>query len=153
MILEDSIKFVTTELSVKPALDVNSPAHNQAAVCIIVFLLSVLLAGCATKAPTEVVQATIIVTKIVDKNTQRPINSNIITLRWETPEGKVIKTETHRNQSRLSTTMPADGSVRLFVIVEAPGYEKWENAIRMKFNSTKPISFPVEMERVKGMQR
>jgi hypothetical protein len=46
----------------------------------------------------------------------------------------------------------ADGSVRLFVIVEAPGYEKWENAIRMKFNSTKPISFPVEMERMAGLQ-
>ena len=46
----------------------------------------------------------------------------------------------------------ADGSVRLFVIVEVPGYEKWENAIRMKFNSTKPISFPVEMERMAGLQ-
>jgi len=42
--------------------------------------------------------------------------------------------------------MPADGSVRLFVIVEGPGYEKWAEAIRMKFNSTKPVSFPVEME-------
>jgi hypothetical protein len=48
--------------------------------------------------------------------------------------------------------MPADGSVRLFVIVEAPGYEKSAEAIRMKFKSTKPVSFPVEMERIKNMQ-
>jgi len=48
--------------------------------------------------------------------------------------------------------MQADGSVRLFVMVEAPGYEKWENAIRMKINSTKPVSFPVEMERMAGLQ-
>ena len=48
--------------------------------------------------------------------------------------------------------MPADGSVRLFIIVEALGYEKWAEAIRMKFNSTKPVSFPVEMERVKDLQ-
>jgi hypothetical protein len=31
----------------------------------------------------------------------------------------------------------------LFVMVKAPGSEKWVNAIGMKFNSTKPISFPV----------
>ena len=45
-----------------------------------------------------------------------------------------------------------NGSVRLFVIVEAPGYEKWENAIRMKFNAKKPLYIDVGMERVKDMQ-
>ena len=119
---------------------------------LIVCLLTVFLVGCSAKAPTEVIQATINITKIVDQNTQKPIMSNIVTLSWETPEGKVIKTETYRNRSLLSTMMPADGSVRLFVIVEALGYENWENAIRMKFNAAKPVSFPVEMERAKGMQ-
>jgi len=37
-------------------------------------------------------------------------------------------------------------------IVEAPGYEKWENAIRMKFNAAIPVDIEVEMERVNGMQ-
>ena len=119
---------------------------------LIVCLLTVFLVGCSAKAPTEVIQATITITKIVDKATQRPISSNIVTLRWETPEGKVIKTEQYRNQSQLSTTMPADGSVRLFVIVEAPGYEKWAEAIRMKFNTEKPVDITVEMERVKDQQ-
>jgi hypothetical protein len=115
-------------------------------------LLLLIIFGCSSKAPTEIVQATIHITKIIDKATQRPINSNIVTLRWETPDGEVIKTEQYRNQNELTTTMPADGSVRLFVMVEAPGYKKWENAIRMKFNVEKPVSFPVEMERVKDLQ-
>lgn len=125
---------------------------------IIICTISVFLIGCTTKAKVDVVQnpfeataetvqATIVITKIVDKATQQPIDTNTITLRWETPTGEVINTETYRNKSRLTTTMPADGSVRLFVIVEASGYVKWENAIRIKLNSSKPFSFPVEMEK------
>jgi hypothetical protein len=119
---------------------------------IFVVLVFVILFGCSQKTKNDAIQATITITNIVDKATQRPINSNVVTLRWETPKGKVIKTETYRNQSQLTTTMPADVSVRLFIAVEAPGYVKWENAYRMKFNTSKPVSFPVEMERVKGMQ-
>jgi len=119
---------------------------------LIIGLIFVVLSACANGAPTKAVQATISITKIVDKVTQRPINSNIVTLRWETPEGKVIKTEQNCNQSQLTTTMPADGSVRLFVIVEALGNEKWENAIRMKFNEEKPLYIDVEMERRTGLQ-
>jgi hypothetical protein len=115
-----SIKFVYSGLGVKPDLGVELPARTKAAVCLIILcILSAFLVGCSTKTQTEAVQATIKITKIVDNATQRLINSNIVTPRWETPEGKVIKTEAFRNQSQFSTTMPADGSVRLFVIVEA----------------------------------
>jgi len=134
-------------------VSIDFSAFDKVAICIIIVCLqSAFLVGGPTHATIEAVHATINITKIVDKATQRPIKSNVVTLRWETPEGKVTKTDTYRNQSQFSTTMPADGSVRLFVIVEAPGYVKWENAIRMKFNSTKPVSCPVEMERMKNMQ-
>ena len=68
------------------------------------------------------------------------------------PEGQIIKIEQCWNQSKLSAPMPADGSVWLFLIVEAPGHEMWTNAIRMKFNSMKQVSFLLEMERSTGVQ-
>ena len=101
-----SIKFAASELGVKPEMGVELLAHNKVSICLIfVYLLSVLLFGCSTKAPPEAIQATINITKIVDKASQMPINSNIVTLRWETPESKVIKTEQYRNQSEFSTTI------------------------------------------------
>ena len=115
-----SINFMA--LSVKTGKSIGSPGWEKLnARFVLTGLLFVVLFGCSPKAPTEAIQATISITKIVDRATQRPINSNFVTLRWETPEGKVIRTEQYRNQSQLTTTMPADGSVRLFVIIEAPG--------------------------------
>jgi hypothetical protein len=100
-----SIKFAASELGVKPEIGVEFPTRNIVAVCfMIICLFSVYLVGCSTKAPTEIVQATIHITKIVDRATQRPINSKIVTLRWETPDGEVIKTEQHRNQSDITTS-------------------------------------------------
>lgn len=137
----------------KPDRGVKLPKTDKVAAWLVIpCLLSAFLVSCSPATPTETVQATINITKIVDTVTKQPINSNIVTLRWETTEGKVLKVEQHRNQSQLTTAMPADGSIRLFVIVEALGYEKWENVIRMKFNTDKPVSFPVVMERVKGLQ-
>jgi hypothetical protein len=66
-----SIKFAASKLGVKPEIGVEFPKRNQAAVCLIIFcLISVFLVGCSTKTPTEAVQATIHITKIVHKNTQ-----------------------------------------------------------------------------------
>jgi hypothetical protein len=56
------------------------------------------------------------------------------------------------NQSSLSTTLLADGTTRLWVIVEAVGYKPWENAIRMKLNDNKPLYIEVEMERWDAFQ-
>ena len=71
-----SIKFAASELGVKPEIGVEFPTRNKIAVCfIVVCLFSVFLVGYSTNAPTEIVQATIHITKIVDKATQQPINS------------------------------------------------------------------------------
>jgi hypothetical protein len=138
---------------VKPDKSVESTRWHEYLIRLVIYgLIIVIASACTNRTPTEAIQATINITKIVDEATQGPINTNIITLGWETPDSQVIKTEQYRDQSELTMAMPADGSVRLFVIVEAPGYEKWENVIRMKFNSTKPVSFPVEMERTTGLQ-
>lgn len=130
----------------------NKSAVKNQVICIIGILLMIFLSSCSSQAPTETIQATIKIVKIVDKDTQRPIQSNIVTFRWETQDGAVLKTETYKNQTQLSTTMPADGSVRLFVTVISPGYERWENGIRMHLNQARPLEINVEMERRKGLQ-
>jgi hypothetical protein len=40
----------------------------------------------------------------------------------------------------------------MWIKVEAPGYKPWENAIRMKLNTNKPLYIDVKMERWDGMQ-
>jgi hypothetical protein len=112
-------------------------------------LVLFLLASCSnSQAEATAPLVSIELTEIVDKSTQRPITENTITLRWETSDGEVLETQEYINQSRLSTTLPADGDTRLWVIVEAVGYKPWENAIRMKLNSDKPLSIKVQMERL-----
>ena len=120
-------------------------------VCFILILF--LLTGCSnTQSETQGLRVTIELTEIVDKSTQRPINENTITLRWEASNGEVLDTQEYSNQSSLTTTLTADGEIRLWVKVEAKGYKVWENAIRMKMNSDKPLYIKVEMERWDAIQ-
>jgi hypothetical protein len=91
-------------------------------------------------------------TEIVDKSKHRPITENTITLRWETSDGEVLDTQEYKSQSSLPTTLTADGTTRLWLIVEAVGYKPWENAIRMKLNDNKPLYIEVEMERWDAFQ-
>jgi hypothetical protein len=120
---------------------------------ICLFLLTSLLASC-TNQPVEATAplVTIELTEIVDKSTQQPITENTITFRWETSDGEVLDEQVFTNQSSLTTTLLADGDMRLWVKVEAPGYWFWEEAIRMKLNSNKPLSIKVEMESWKSTQ-
>jgi spore coat protein CotH len=106
-----------------------------------------LLAGCSnSQFEATVPTVTIELTEIVDKTTQSPITENTITLRWESSDGDVLDTQEYSNQSSLSTSLLADGDKRLWVKVEAKGYQPWENAIRMKMNSDKPLYIKVEKE-------
>ena len=112
-----------------------------------------LLAGCSnSQVETTTHTVTIELTEIVDKSTQRSITENTITLRWETSDGDVLDTQEYSNQASLTTTLTADGDTRLWVKVMAPGYKPWENAIRMKLNSDKPLYIKVEMERWDAIQ-
>jgi hypothetical protein len=96
-------------------------------------LYSLIFTDCSnTQTNENIPQATISLEKIIDKETQQPIENNIITLKLETPEGEIINTKQYQDQVRLSKVMLADGSVRLFIKVEAPVYIPWENALRMK---------------------
>lgn len=104
--------------------------------------------GCNGKEKTDPVQAEITITKIVDKITKQPIKQNKITMQWVTPEGELLKIRTFNNRSSLTVTMPADGSVRLFIFVDSPGYHQWSEAIRMKFNESKPVTITVEMQKI-----
>jgi hypothetical protein len=116
-------------------------------------LILFLQTGCSNSQPeTQIPQVTIELTEIVDKSTQRPITENTITFRWETSDGEVLDTQEYRNQASLTTTLTADGETRLWVKVEAVGYKPWENAIRMKLNSDRPLYIKVEMERWDGIQ-
>jgi hypothetical protein len=116
-------------------------------------LLASFLAGC-TNPQAEATDPLISIelTEIVDKSTQRPITETTITLRWETSDGEVLDEQVYTNQFSLTTTLLADGDQRLWVKVEANGYIPWENAIRMKLNSSKPFSIKVEMESRKSTQ-
>jgi hypothetical protein len=118
----------------------------------LVFIVFI-LAGCTNSQDEAIApMVTIELTEIVDKSTQRPITGNTITLRWETSNGEVLNTQEYKNQSSLSTTLPADGATRLWVIVEAKGYKPWENAIRIKLTDNKPLHIKVEMERWDAFQ-
>jgi hypothetical protein len=64
----------------------------------------------------------------------------------------VIEEEIYTNQVSLQTSIPTVGNTRLGIIVEAPGYKPWENAIRMKLNEDKPLYIKVEMVRLAELQ-
>ena len=118
-----------------------------------VVLSCVILTSCAnTQTDENVPQATIHLEKIIDKESQEPLKNNTITLRWETPEGELIKTEQYKNQESFSIALPADGSVRLFIAVDAPGYRTWGNALRMNWANDRPVYITVEMELEEGSQ-
>jgi hypothetical protein len=120
-------------------------------ICLVLMLAP--LASCDNQLPDATGPlVTIELTEIVDKSTQRPITENIITLRWETSDGEVLDTQEYKSQSSLSTTLPADGDTRLWIIVEAVGYKPWENVIRMKLNDNKPLYIDVEKERWDAFQ-
>jgi len=111
------------------------------------------LTGCSnSQVEVAAPSATIELTEIVDKSTQRLIAENTITLRWETNDGEVLDTQEYKNQSSLITTLVADGDTRLWVKVVSPGYKPWENAIMMKLNSDKPLYIKVELERWDAIQ-
>jgi hypothetical protein len=76
---------------------------------------------CSIQSQDDEIQATINISKIVDKVTQQPIVGNPTSLKRETEASKDIKTETYKDQSQLSFSIPADGIVNLFVIGKAPG--------------------------------
>ena len=118
-----------------------------------IVLTCVIISSCANPQTDEnVPQATVHIEKIIDKESGEPLKNNTITLRWETPEGEIIKTEQYKNQESFSIALPADGSVRLFIAVDAPGYRTWGNALRMNLNSDRPIYITVEMEKEMGSQ-
>jgi hypothetical protein len=104
-----------------------------------------MLAGCASQPPDNGPIAKVTITKIINKTTGEPVTASVITLRWEGPDGKTIRTEHYQNIDTLTTTLAADGQTRLWVRVEAPGYHTWEIAIRSKLNNNKPMTFPVEL--------
>ena len=113
-----------------------------------ILLLSVLLAPACSPLPTPTPatpQATIEITKIVDKATLQPIAHNSVTLRWENSSGKLLGMQRVFDQSDLVTTLPADGKTFLTITVEAPGYVTWTNRFRMKLDEDKRLATPVEM--------
>ena len=118
-----------------------------------IVLSCAILTSCANPQTDEnVPQATIHIEKIIDKESREPLKNNTITLRWETPEGEIIKTEQYKNQVSFSTVMPSDGSVRLFIEVDIPGYKTWGNALRMNWVEDRPVYITVEMELEEGSQ-
>jgi hypothetical protein len=125
--------------------------NSKYAICFVLFCA--ILFGCVNTLTYEnVPQATIHLEKIIDKESQQPIENNTITLRLETPDGGIINTEHYQDQESFTTVMPSDGSVRLFIEVDSPGYKTWRNALRMNWNEDKPVYITVEMEREEGLE-
>ena len=118
-----------------------------------IVLTCVIISSCANPQTDEnVPQATVHIEKIIDKESGEPLTNNTITLRWETPDGEIIKTEQYEDQESFSIALPADGSVRLFIAVDAPGYKTWGNALRMNWEKDRPVYITVEMELEEGLQ-
>jgi len=61
---------------------------------VILLFLTGLIIGCDIRNEGDIVQATVTIPKIVDKATQRPIEMNFITARWERRRGK-FSTQKH----------------------------------------------------------
>ena len=126
---------------------------HEVFVILFIILTCVILSSCAnTQTDENSPQATIHLEKIIDKESREPLKNNTITLRWETPEGEIIKTEQYEDQESFSIALPADGSVRLFIAVDAPGYRTWGNALRMNWANDRPVYITVEMELDEGSQ-
>ena len=111
------------------------------------FIILLFLFGCMhpPENPNEPV-ITIELTQIIDEATQKPIPNNTITLQWETEDGEIIDKQEYFNKQTLTTSTPADGKTRSLIIVTAPGYQPWENAIRVKLNENRPIEITVNNE-------
>jgi len=118
----------------------------------ILFVL-IVFAGCISPTPEASPIAKVTITKIINKSTGEPVTDSVITLRWEGPDGKIIRTEHYQNIDNLTTTVTADGRTRLWVSVESPGYLSWGTAIRLKLNKDKLLSFPVELIPLGGQEQ
>jgi starvation-inducible outer membrane lipoprotein len=127
---------------------------HHARLAILILLLALFAAACK-KLPTplpETPQATIEISEIVDKTSLEPIAHNTITLRWETSAGKLIETQEFQDQPNLVTTLPADGTTRLIITIEAQGYATWSNNFQMKLEKDQTLSTPVELQRKANTQ-
>lgn len=123
----------------------------------LIFLVSTIffalfLCSCSASTPTEAPTITVLITDVVDKATRTHLGDFTLTFRKETPDGVVLSSEEYTDTINVSTTIPADGSVRLFVVVEAPGYVPYETAMRGKYNSDKFVEVLVEMEKYKTFE-
>ena len=110
--------------------------------------ITLVLSSCSGSTPTETPTIKVIITDVVDKATGAHLDDFTLTFRKETPDGVVLSSEEFSNMVNMSTFIPADGSVRVFVVVEAPGYIRYSTAIRGKYYSDKFIEFLVEMTRL-----
>ena len=113
---------------------------------------ALILSSCSDSTPTETPTIKVIITDVVDKAAGTHLDDFTLTFRKETPDGVVLSSEECTDIVNMSTTIPADGSVRVFVVVEAPGYIRYSTAIRGKYYSDKFVEFLVEMTRLEAEQ-
>jgi hypothetical protein len=53
--------------------------------------------------------------------------------------GEILDKQDNNNHQSLTTTTPADGKTRLWIMVTTPEYQPWENAICAKLNENRPM--------------
>ena len=114
--------------------------------------IALILSSCSENTPTEVPTITVQITDVVDKATGGHLDDFNVTFRKETPDGVVLSSEEYTDTIDVSAIIPADGSVRLFIVVDAPGYVKYSTAMRGKYNTDKFVEILVEMTRFEGEQ-
>jgi hypothetical protein len=118
-------------------------------IIVVSLFTALLLPSCSDSTPIEAPTIKVIITDVVDKATGVHLDDFTLTFRKETPDGVLISSEEYSDTIDVSTAIPADASVRLFVDVKAPGYVPYITAIRGKYYSDKVVEILVEMEKFK----
>lgn len=110
-------------------------------IVISIFPLALFLSGCLRFNSSEQNTAIYEITKIVDAETNQPIENThlVVTIEREGSETIEILEEGAR-----TTTIAVPVNYYLRVLVEAPGYKDWEVFILVE--EAKTIEMPIEME-------
>jgi len=132
---------------------------------IVIWLSVLFLTSCAptptpiklpTLAPAPTPATLLLVFDIVDEVTGQPVNAEITIRRERVSDGSQLEAERFYTGQHLEIDSPVDPDVRLFVLVEAKGYNDWEVGFRMNRGGrlTAPIRLkPIATPRPQGGEK
>jgi len=113
---------------------------------IALFVFALFVAACATPTPpttvAPIVQYATFSYDVIDAVTSHPVEAQV-TIRRERLDGSLIDELPTYTGQHIEMDVPVDSSAKIFILVEAEGYEDWERAIVVEKPSK--VSGPIRL--------